>query len=52
MAIPIKDTPVLKGKDSQKFNDCIEKSGENLVPKDEQERIRQMVKKVLNSAKI
>lgn len=52
MAIPIKDTPVLSGKDSKKFNKNIETSSSNPVSAAEQERIRDLVKKVLKSAKI
>lgn len=47
MASPISITPVLRNKDSVKFNKDLELNRSNKVSKEEKERIANLVKQVL-----
>ena len=40
MAMPIKETPILKGKDAVKFNEEMEKSKSEIVPKAVRKRMK------------
>jgi len=51
MAKPIKDTPVLKGKDARVFLEKIQKSCDNRNSLDEKTRIRENFKKLNSIAK-
>jgi hypothetical protein len=51
MARPIKHIPSLSGKDSQRFNEAIEKSNDKPMSSEERERLKRIVHKILSSVK-
>jgi hypothetical protein len=52
MALPISPTPVLKGKDSKRFNLQLLKSRKNRISKTERERGLVLMKAVLKNANV
>jgi hypothetical protein len=51
MAIPIKNAPVLEGKDARNFEKLIEKSPTQKVSKAEFTRVKTLVEKVMSKMK-
>ena len=50
MALPIAPTPVLRGKDSERFNKSLKKGLKKRVPKKRVEEMKMLVKAVLENA--
>jgi len=52
MALPISPTPVLKGKDSRRFNLQLKKSRRNRISRTEREKGISLMKAVLKNATV
>ncbi|WP_199200294.1 hypothetical protein [Adhaeribacter arboris] len=52
MAKPIRNTPVLTGKDSKNFNEIIVKSSSQKVSEEKKNQMKKLVKSVLNNSYI
>ncbi len=52
MALPISPTPVLKGKDSKRFNLQLKRSKKNRISRTEREKGLSLVKAVLKNATV
>ena len=50
MALPIAPTPVLSGKDSERFNKSLKKGLKNKVPKKEIDKMKRLMDAVLKKA--
>ena len=52
MAIPIKDTPTLHGKDSIKFNEEVKSKRDNRISAAEYEETKELVEKILDNSNL
>lgn len=49
MALPIKETPVLKGKDAQRFSENMRTAESRPVPREDYERAKNVYQKTKNN---